>query len=69
MARGKTISITLPQAVIDYYDNKAKAIGMSRSSVICDIIMADFEAKRVRIEDLRPGREDVTPSNPSSEKV
>lgn len=46
MAKGKTISVTLPEKVVRYYDEKAKEIGMSRSSVICDIIVANYELKQ-----------------------
>lgn len=46
MAKGKTISVTLPERVVQHYDEKAKELGMSRSSVICDIIMANFELKQ-----------------------
>jgi metal-responsive CopG/Arc/MetJ family transcriptional regulator len=45
VAKGKTISITLPQKIVDFYEGRAKEIGMSRSALICDIIMTDYDRK------------------------
>lgn len=58
--RGKTVSITMPVPIIEYYEKLAKERGMSRSAMIVKIIMADYEEKIHKTSEVM----DVTPSNP-----
>ena len=46
--KGTTFSITLPQKVVKYYDSKKEELGMSRSSIIRNIILADYELKKTQ---------------------
>jgi len=48
LAKGKTISVTLPNRVVEFYDGRAKEIGMSRSALLCNIVMADYEKKLIQ---------------------
>lgn len=45
MAKGKTISITLPHIVVEYYENKGKKIEMARGAIIRNVILKDYSAE------------------------
>lgn len=64
MAKGKTISITLPLKVVELYENKAKEVGTSRSAIIGTIILADYELKQNQERIAN-----VAASNPQTEET
>ena len=43
MARGKTVSITLPEKMVQSYDEKAKELNISRSKVIFNILLDVYQ--------------------------
>ena len=45
MAKGKTLSITIPNPVVDYYDQQAEKLQMSRGAVIRKVLIEDFAVK------------------------
>jgi len=53
MAKGKTLSITIPNPVVDYYDQQAEKLQMSRGAVIRKVLIEDFTEKtRTTLEEL-----------------
>lgn len=42
MAKGITISITLPEAVCNFYSSLSEELGTSRSKVITGVLMNDY---------------------------
>lgn len=43
MARGKTVSITLPLIVLDHYEKKAKQLGVSRSATLVGVLIKEYQ--------------------------
>lgn len=52
MAKGKTISVTLPGIVVELYDKKAKDLGVSRSSILGTVIMNDYDKQKEKVNDV-----------------
>jgi len=46
--KGKTISITLPIPIVEFYEKMAKEKGMSRSAVLVNVIMADHDDRQFK---------------------
>ena len=40
--RGKTVSVTIPLPVLDWYDTESKKAGVSRSRLICNDLFSLF---------------------------
>ena len=56
MAKGKTVSVTIPQKVVEFYEKKAEELGTSRSSILGNVILADYEKKsQERITNVSTG--------------
>ncbi len=52
MSKGQTISITLPNKVVDFYDRTAEKLGTSRSGIIRNILINDFNVKSIKEEKI-----------------
>jgi len=61
VAKGKTLSITIPNPVVDYYDKLAEELQMSRGAVIRKVLIEDFATKTKN----KPEEEDVTDARES----
>jgi len=55
--KGKTVSITIPLPLFDYYEEQAKEMNASRSKVITTILINDFvkrkELSSIEIDNLK----------------
>lgn len=51
MSKGQTISITLPNKVVDFYDRTSEKLGTSRSGVIRNILINDFNVRSGKEEE------------------
>jgi len=45
MSKGQTISITLPNKIVEFYDRTAEKLGTSRSGIIRNTLINDFNVK------------------------
>jgi metal-responsive CopG/Arc/MetJ family transcriptional regulator len=48
--KGKTVSVTLPNKVVDEYDREATKMETSRGSILRNIIMDDYKSRMNKME-------------------
>jgi metal-responsive CopG/Arc/MetJ family transcriptional regulator len=44
--KGVTISVTIPKSLFDDYNQQADKLGTSRSKVICNILMNEYNIRK-----------------------
>ena len=52
MARGKTFSITVPERIVEHYDRKAAELDISRSKVVLNILLNDWQSLHPDVMDI-----------------